>query len=170
VPAGGGALVKATPEAGVTLEAGVELGPVPALFVAVTAHEYVVPFESPVTVSGLAAPLAEKAPGLQVAVKPVIGELPLGPGTNAMVAWPLPGVFEVTVGEPGRPEAMVMLKFWVAVPALLVAVMVPVYAAAVVGVPFSTPVVPFSDNPVGSAPAVTLNVGAGVPVAVNVKL
>jgi len=112
--------VKATPEAGVTLEAGVELGPVPALFVAVTAHEYVVPFESPVTVSGLAAPLAEKAPGLQIAVKPVIGELPLGPGTNAIVAWPLPGVFEVTVGEPGKPEAMVMLKFWVAVPALLV--------------------------------------------------
>jgi hypothetical protein len=31
-------------------------------------------------------------------------------------------------------------------------------------------VVPFSDNPTGSAPAVTLNVGAGVPLAVNVKL
>jgi hypothetical protein len=54
--------------AGVTLFDAAEAGPVPTLLVAATVHVYAVPFVSPVTVSGLAAPLLVTAPGLHVAV------------------------------------------------------------------------------------------------------
>jgi hypothetical protein len=54
--------------AGVTLFDAVEAGPVPTLLVAATVQVYAVPFVSPVTVSGLAAPEPVTAPGLHVAV------------------------------------------------------------------------------------------------------
>jgi hypothetical protein len=41
---------------------------------------------------------------------------------------------------------------------------------ALVGVPESTPVVPFSVTPGGKLPEVTLNVGAGFPLATTVKV
>ena len=57
-----------------------------------------------------------------------------------------------------------MLKFWVALGAVpLLAVTVPVKVPAVVGVPLITPAA-LKLNPVGNAPAVTLNVGALVDV------
>jgi hypothetical protein len=59
----------------------------------------------------------------------------------------------------------VMLKFCVAVPAVLVAVTVPVKFPFALGVPLMTPAV-YIVSPVGKPPAVTLNVGAGAPLAV----
>ena len=58
-----------------------------------------------------------------------------------------------------------------AVPTLLLAVMVTVLAPPVpaTGVPVSTPVSISRPKPLGRVPAVTLNLGAGKPVAVTVK-
>lgn len=64
---------------------------------------------------------------------------------------------------------MAMLKFWVAVPATFVAVIVPVNSPEAVAVPVIAPAL-LSVSPVGKAPAVTENVGAGAPLAVTVKL
>jgi hypothetical protein len=47
---------------------GADAGPVPAVFVAVTVKVYAVPLVSPVTVIGLAVPLAEMPAGLEVTV------------------------------------------------------------------------------------------------------
>jgi hypothetical protein len=47
----------------------------------------------------------------------------------------------------------------------LEAVTVPVNGPTTVGVPVTAPVDGFKDRPSGNAPAVTMNVGAGVPVA-----
>ena len=66
-PAGGGALVNAGLEDGVTLTVP-DAALVPDAFVAFTEHEYVVPLVSPVTLIGLAAPLAVNGPGVQVTV------------------------------------------------------------------------------------------------------
>src|SRR6185436_18866703 len=87
-------------------------------------------------------------------------------GVNEMLAWPLPGVAVPIVGAPGTVPAIVIEKACVTVPAVLVAVTTPVKVPAVVGVPLSTP--EESDKPAGSAPEVTLNVGAGAPLAVYV--
>jgi hypothetical protein len=62
----------------------------PSLFVAVTAHVYVLPYDRPVTVIGLVGELAVFAappsPDVQVAVKPVMGSPPsLAGGVN--VTW-----------------------------------------------------------------------------------
>jgi hypothetical protein len=64
--------------------------------------------------------------------------------------------------------AMTIEKFWVASGLTpLVAVTVPVYVLATVGVPESTPA-DVSVTPAGSAPDVTVKLGAGVPVATYV--
>jgi hypothetical protein len=66
-------------------------------------------------------------------------------------------------------SAMLMLKACVAAGATpFAAVSVPVNAPAALGVPLMTPVVAFNVSPVGNAPLVTENVGAGAPVAVTV--
>jgi hypothetical protein len=67
VPAPGGLLVIAGATPGVTLTVP-EAALVPLALVAVTEHAYVVPFESPPTVTGEPAPPAEIDPGLHVAV------------------------------------------------------------------------------------------------------
>jgi hypothetical protein len=87
---------------------------------------------------------------------------------KAMVACPLPGVADPMVGGPGATAPMVIENACVAVPEVFVAVTTPVNVPETVGVPLSTPVVPFSDNPVGKAPDVRLNAGAGVPLATYV--
>jgi hypothetical protein len=122
-----------------------------------------------VTVIGLAGPDAEPL-GVQVTVKLVTGEAPLGPGKNWIVAWPLPGVPVPMVGAPGVPGSMVMLKFCETLPLALVALTVPVEEPAVVGVPESTPVVELSVRPGGKLPAERLKVGAGEPLGVLVCL
>ena len=63
----------------------------------------------------------------------------------------------------------VMLKFWVTLPAVLVAFTVPVNVPVTVGVPEMAPAL-LKVSPVGSAPADTVKVGAGEPLAVQVKL
>ena len=65
---------------------------------------------------------------------------------------------------------MVMLKFCVATGATpLLAVIVPVNVPVAVGEPVMAPPL-LKFRFVGSAPAVTVKVGAGVPLAVQVKL
>jgi hypothetical protein len=59
--------------------------------------------------------------------------------------------------------AITIEKACVAVPAVFVAVTTPLKVPAVVGVPLNTPEEGLSDKPAGSAPEVTLNVGAGAP-------
>jgi hypothetical protein len=66
--------------AGVTEALGEDAGDVPIAFVAVTVNVYAVPFDKPVTVSGLDAPVAVAPPGLAVTVKLVIAEPPLFAG------------------------------------------------------------------------------------------
>jgi hypothetical protein len=57
-----------TVKLGVTLFDGADAGPVPAEFLAVTVKVYAVPLLKPDTTSGLPAPDAVSAPGLDVAV------------------------------------------------------------------------------------------------------
>src|SRR5688572_24722001 len=71
------------------------------------------------------------------------------------------------VGAPGSVVAMVIEKFCVALPLLFDAVTTPVNVPPVVGVPVSAPPA-LSVSPGGRAPEVTLNVGAGAPLAVYV--
>src|SRR5258706_12613290 len=85
-----------------------------------------------------------------------------------IVACALPGVPVPMVGAPGAVAAITIEKACVAEPAELVAVTTPVKVPAAVGVPLSTPEEELSDKPEGSAPDVTLNVGAGEPLAVYV--
>jgi hypothetical protein len=60
---------------------------------------------------------------------------------------------------------IVMLKFWVAFPAVFKALTVPVKGPVAVGVPLITPAL-LRVSPVGNPPTVTLKLGAGEPVAV----
>ena len=53
---------------------------------------------------------------------------------------------------------------------LLLAVIVPAKVPRALGVPLISPLVPFSESPVGSVDDVTENVGVGEPLAVSVKL
>lgn len=53
---------------GVTAFEALDAGLVPALLVAVTVKVYAVPLVSPVTLSGLVAPLAVRPPGAEVTV------------------------------------------------------------------------------------------------------
>ena len=73
---------------GVTLLEAFDAGPVPTSFAAVTVNAYAVPFVSPVTVIGLAAPVPVMPPGYDVAVYPVIAVPPSDSGgvkkTNAL--------------------------------------------------------------------------------------
>ena len=94
-------------------------------------------------------------------------EPPLEPGAlKLIVACALPGVAVPIVGAPGTVAAITIEKDCVAVPAEFVAVTIPVNVPAALGVPLSTPEEELRDKPVGSAPDVTLNVGAGEPLAV----
>jgi len=77
---------------------------VPAEFVAVTVHEYVVPLDSPRTTIGLAVPVPVNValPSVHVAVYPVIAAPPFDAGAvKATVALPLPAVEVRFVGGPG---------------------------------------------------------------------
>ena len=122
-----------------------------------------------ITVTGDAAAVPVKAPGLQVAVNPVIAEPPFDAGgVKLMEAWPLPGVAMPMVGAPGAVAAITIEKFCVAVPAELVAVTTPVKVPLAFGVPESVPADAFSVRPPGNAPEVRLKVGAGEPLAVKV--
>lgn len=84
---------------------------------------------SPVTVSGLALPLAVWPPGVAVTVYPVMFDPPLLVGTEKLtVAWPLPAVAEGLAGTPGALAGVTVLDGddAVPVPAELVAVTVKV--------------------------------------------
>ena len=85
---------------------------------------------------------------------------------NAIEACGVPGVAAPIVGAPGAIAVMATEKLCVEVPEALVAVTTPVNVPAAFGVPLSTPVAPFRVSPPGSAPDVTLKVGAALPVAV----
>jgi hypothetical protein len=62
----------------------------------------------------------------------------------------------------------VRVKDWLAVPAVFVAVKLMLKTPATEGVPLNTPVATLNDTPAGKAP-LSVNVGAGEPVAVTVK-
>lgn len=105
---------------------------------------------------------------------------------------PLPAILgvgnpvAVTVNEPAVPAVNAMLlvlvivgawftvsvKFWVAfglIPLLAVKVMLYVPPVPEAGVPLRTPVPALKVTPLGSAP-LSLNAGAGTPLAVTVKV
>ena len=96
--------VGVVPTTGVTLTAGDGLL-VPEGDVAVTLHEYVVPFVSPVTVSGLLVPVVfnESVPAVQVAVYCVpCGAPPPPPWVlNVIIALLSPVVAVTFCGGPG---------------------------------------------------------------------
>jgi hypothetical protein len=107
----------------------------PAAFVAVTEHRYVVLFASPETVTGEVAPVPVSPPGLQVAVKPVIGLPFAGPGVKLIVALPLPGAAVPMVGADGTVNGVTATVPEAGpVPAALVAVTEHEY-----DVPFASP-------------------------------
>jgi hypothetical protein len=96
---------------GVTLLEAAEAEPVPALFVAVTVKVYAVPFVSPVTVTGLVAPVAEMPPGLEVTVYVVIAAPPEDAGgVKLTVACAFPAVAVTPVGAPGTTALTVKLR------------------------------------------------------------
>jgi hypothetical protein len=87
---------------GVAAFDGAEAGPVPTAFVAVTVNVYLTPFVKPVTVNGLAAPVAVSPPGDAVTVYEVIADPPFDAGAlNVTVAWPFPAVAAPALGAPG---------------------------------------------------------------------
>ena len=90
-------------------------------------------------------------------------------GVKLIVACVLPAVAVPMVGAPGAVAAMTIEKPWVALPPAFVAVMTPAKVPTALGVPLIAPPLA-SVRPVGSAPEVTLKVGAGEPLAVTVKL
>ena len=99
-----------------------------------------------------------------------MAEPPLDAGAvNAIVACAFPGVPVPIVGAPGTAAAMTIEKLCVAVPAVLVAVMTPANVPVALGEPVIAPP-ELNVRPVGSAPLVTLKVGAGEPLDVTVKL
>ena len=97
-------------------------------------------------------------------------EPPLDAGAvNAIVAVALPGVPVPIVGAPGAVALIVIEKLCVALPPAFVAVITPENVPIALGVPLMRPAL-LNVRLVGSAPLVTLNVGAGEPFAVTVKL
>ena len=100
----------------------------------------------------------------------MIAAPPLEAGAeNATVICPAPGVAVPIVGAPGTVAAITIEKLCVAVPDVFVAVITPLNVPVALGVPVMVP--PLANvRPVGSAPVVTLKVGAGEPLAVTVKL
>src|SRR2546423_9833317 len=83
-------------------EAGVDGGPVPTAFVALTMNVYSVPLVSPVIVQPRVVVAQVAPPGFAVAVYPVIGLPPVDDGAlHARAIWPLPEVAARPVGAPG---------------------------------------------------------------------
>ena len=93
---------------GVTAFDGLDAGPVPAAFVAVTVNVYDVPFVRPDTVHEVAGITGGVALVVHVldasptalTVYPLKNLAPLG-AVHAMVAWPSPGVAKTFVGATG---------------------------------------------------------------------
>ena len=78
---------------------------------AVTEQLYAVPLLRPVTLIGLAAPVAVRVapPPVQDTVYPVIGEPPSEAGAvKAIEALPLPAVAVPMVGAPGAPRGVAL--------------------------------------------------------------
>ena len=67
---------------GVTLLEAADIAPIPTAFVALTAKVYAAPLVRPVTVIGLAVPVAVMPPGFDVTVYPVIGLPPFETGAT----------------------------------------------------------------------------------------
>ncbi len=140
----------------------------PTLFVALTVKLNVptvvgVPEMTPVVefnvspAGSVPALIVNVGAGLPLAVSVVDTEVPtLMPGIVPLM----------TVGAVGH-WATLPLKDFVIEPALFVALTVKAYGPAVVGVPEMTPVVGFKESPAGSVPALIVNVGAGLPLAVS---
>ena len=93
---------------GVTLFELPEAALVPLTLVAVTVNVYEVPFVKPPTVSGLDPPLAVKPPGLDVAVKLVMGDPPLLLAVKVTEAWALPAVAVPMVGAAGTVDGVAL--------------------------------------------------------------
>ena len=65
---------------------------------------------SPVTVIGLAAPVAVLPPGLEVTVYDVIGMQPDAGAVKLTVAWALPASAVTFVGAPGTVAGVTLLE------------------------------------------------------------
>jgi hypothetical protein len=65
---------------------------------------------NPVTIIGLAAPEAEKLPGLEITVYPVIALPPVAGAVKLTDAWALPGVAVTAVGAPGTVAGVAPLE------------------------------------------------------------
>ena len=79
-----------------------DAGPVPTAFVAFTVNVYAVPLVNPVTVIGLAGPVAVLAPGLEVTVYDLIALPPSDDGAVKLTsARAFPGFTLPIVGAPG---------------------------------------------------------------------
>jgi hypothetical protein len=105
------------PVEGVTEFEATLAGLFPLAFVANTVKVYAVPLVSPVTVIGLAVPIAVILPGVEVTVYPVIPE-PAG-AVKVIVAWAFPAVATTFVGAASW--VVNVSSFPYAVPALFVA-------------------------------------------------
>ena len=86
---------------GIMMLDGIDGGPSPSAFVAVTVNVYAVPFDRPVTIIGLVAPVAVKPPGLEVRVYDVTPPPPVVGAVKLIVACVLPGTAIAAVGAPG---------------------------------------------------------------------
>ena len=96
---------------GTTPLEALEAAPVPTAFVAWTVKVYAVPFVKPVTVNGLAPPVAVKPPGLDVTVYPVIGLPPSEAGAvKSTVACVFPAVAVPIVGASGTVIGVTLLE------------------------------------------------------------
>lgn len=142
---------------GVTELVADDEAPAPFALLATTVNVYAVPFVSPLTVMGLALPVAIWPPE-EVTVYPVMVEPPLDAGAEKLtLAEAFPAVALPMVGAPGTVDGVMEFDALEAalVPTPFVAVTVNVYA-----VPFAKPetlmglVVPVPVTPVGDEVAV----------------
>lgn len=95
---------------GVTLLEGADPEPAPSAFVAITINVYAVSLVRPVTVIGLAVPVAVIPPGVETTVYPVIGLPPFDGAVKLTVACALPGTAFTAVGAPGRVAGIALLE------------------------------------------------------------
>jgi hypothetical protein len=93
---------------GVTLAEGMDAGPVPIPFVAVTLKEYAFPFVSPDTVIGLDTPVPVMFSGLEVTVYNVMGEPFAKAAVKLTAACMLPLTAVTSLGALGRASVGTM--------------------------------------------------------------
>ena len=142
----------------------------PLRLVAITRQLTGLPLARPATTMGEEIPVLLDMP--HVAVYALIATPPVcAGGVNCTLTEAFPAVAMPMIGASANAAAMLIENACAAgAPMLLFAVIMPeIFATTLLGIPLITPLLLSRLKPAGNAPLLTVNVGAGEPVAVNVN-